>query len=92
VPIAPSTFKIKAQGLSDEQLAAARHVLHSQDRVIMIRGAAGTGKTTLLKATAEAIAANGRQVFVAAPTADGGEGSASPRRVRIGRYGRPFPG
>ena len=51
-----------------------RHVLHSSDRVILIRGAAGTGKTTLLKAAAEQIEGRGSSVHVFAPTTEAARG------------------
>ena len=35
--------------LSDEQKAAVRHLWESPDRVMLIEGAAGTGKTTMLQ-------------------------------------------
>jgi conjugative relaxase-like TrwC/TraI family protein len=56
--------------LKGEQLNAALHVLGSRDRVVGIRGAAGTGKTTMMKATVAAIEENGGgHVFVFAPSA-----------------------
>jgi len=60
----------KVGSLEGEQLNAALHVLHSRDRVVGIRGAAGTGKTTMMKATVAAIEENsGQQVLVFAPSA-----------------------
>ena len=53
--------------LSPEQANIARHVWDSPDRVILIRGAAGTGKTYTMKAT---IAGIDRPVVVLAPSAD----------------------
>lgn len=41
--------------LSQSQQAAIKHVWTSPDRLILIRGAAGTGKTTLTKAALEGI-------------------------------------
>ena len=38
----------RLEGLSDEQKAAVRHVWDSTDRVMLIRGGAGTGKTTMM--------------------------------------------
>lgn len=56
--------------LEGEQLNAALHVLKSRDRVVGIRGAAGTGKTTMMKATVAAIEEHsGSQVLVFAPSA-----------------------
>lgn len=57
--------------LSPEQAAIARHVWNSPDRVILIRGAAGSGKTHTMKAT---IAGIDRPVVVLAPSADASRG------------------
>ncbi len=56
--------------LEGEQLRAALHVLTSRDRVVGIRGAAGTGKTHMMKGTIAGIEEHGGgHVFVFAPTA-----------------------
>lgn len=55
--------------LSDEQKGAVRHILSSRDQVIALRGGAGVGKTTLMKAAVEAIEAGGTRVFAFAPSA-----------------------
>lgn len=55
--------------LSDEQQAAVRHILTSRDQVIAIRGAAGVGKTTLMKDAVAAIQQRGLRVFAFAPSA-----------------------
>lgn len=68
-------------GLSEEQKDAARQILHCRDRVVGIRGGAGTGKTRMMKATIEAIE-NGApdpsgfysKVFVFAPSAQASRG------------------
>lgn len=60
--------------LNVEQRRAVEHVLQSRDRVIVIRGVAGTGKTTMMKETVEAIEAKGRHVFTFAPSADASRG------------------
>jgi conjugative relaxase-like TrwC/TraI family protein len=65
-------------GLSEEQRRAARFILGSRDRVVGIRGAAGTGKTTMMKGTIDAIEQNehgrGAKVFVFAPSAQASRG------------------
>ncbi len=48
------------------QKAAVRHVFGSRDRVIIIRGVAGTGKTTLEREIGEALAQAGRPVVALA--------------------------
>jgi conjugative relaxase-like TrwC/TraI family protein len=55
--------------LNDGQKAAVRHILGSRDRVTMIRGAAGTGKTTLMQESVERIEESGHRVVVLAPSA-----------------------
>ena len=42
-------------GLSDEQKKAALHILKSRDTVTGVVGKAGTGKTTMMRATIDAI-------------------------------------
>ena len=54
-------------GLSDEQKAAVRHVWDSTDQVMLIRGGAGTGKTTMMT---PALARLGAPVVLLAPSAD----------------------
>ena len=51
---------------NDGQKAAVRHVLGSRDRVMIIRGVAGTGKTTLEQEIGEAVAEAGRPVVALA--------------------------
>lgn len=52
------------------QRRAVRHVLESSDRVLLIRGAAGTGKTSLMQEAVEAVEAAGQPVVVLAPSAE----------------------
>ncbi|MCE9534154.1 MAG: AAA family ATPase, partial [Planctomycetes bacterium] len=51
---------------NDGQKAAVAHVLGSRDRVMIIRGVAGTGKTTLEQEIGEALAEAGRPVVALA--------------------------
>lgn len=53
--------------LSDEQKAAVRHVWNSSDQIILIRGGAGTGKTTMMT---PALSRLGAPVVLLAPSAD----------------------
>jgi conjugative relaxase-like TrwC/TraI family protein len=46
-PLGDPNRPIMRERFNEEQKAAVRHVLGSRDRVMIIRGAAGTGKTTL---------------------------------------------
>jgi conjugative relaxase-like TrwC/TraI family protein len=55
------------KGLSAEQQAAVRHVWESPDRVLLIRGGAGTGKTRMMRQAVDGIE---KPVVVLAPSAD----------------------
>lgn len=57
-----------------EQRAAVLHVLRSRDRVILMRGAAGTGKSDTLLVARQAIENAGHQVFAFAPSATASRG------------------
>jgi ATP-dependent exoDNAse (exonuclease V) alpha subunit len=68
-------------GLTEEQNAAARHLLLSRDRVSGVRGGAGTGKTRMMKETITAIENAASEpggfyskVFVFAPSAQASRG------------------
>jgi conjugative relaxase-like TrwC/TraI family protein len=61
-------------GLHGEQLQAALHVLNSRDKVVGIRGAAGTGKTHMMKATIAEMEKHSGKVFVFAPSAQASRG------------------
>jgi len=71
-PAKPHRFK--RDKLNQGQRNAVEHVLASPDRVILIRGAAGVGKTSMMQEAAEAIEANGRKVFTFAPSANASRG------------------
>ena len=60
--------------LEGEQGEAVKHVLSSTDKVMIIRGGAGTGKTTLMTEAIRHIRATGQQVTVVAPTAEAARG------------------
>ncbi|MEM7603201.1 MAG: MobF family relaxase, partial [Verrucomicrobiota bacterium] len=68
--LVPDGHPLKRTFLSSEQKAAVRHILRSNDRVIALRGGAGTGKTTTMQEIVEAIESTGTQVFALAPSAD----------------------
>ena len=60
--------------LNDGQKAAIRHVLGSRDKVTIVRGAAGTGKTTLEQELGEALVESKLSVVALAPTAEASRG------------------
>ena len=57
-----------------EQSDAVFHILRSRDRVIAVRGGAGTGKTTMLKEAVAGIESAGHKVFAFAPSAEASRG------------------
>ena len=54
--------------LGDDQRAAVQAILASKDRLIILEGDAGTGKTTSLRAIIKGIEAQGALVFACAPS------------------------
>lgn len=64
-----SNWEIKRQWLDAGQQAAVQHVLQNRDRVAVIKGSAGTGKTSLMQEAVEGIRVGGHEVFVFAPSA-----------------------
>lgn len=60
--------------LEGEQHEAAAHVLTTTNRVSIIRGRAGTGKTTMMKEVIRLIEQTGCKVTVVAPTAQASRG------------------
>ena len=68
-PVAPD-WSPDGTALTPEQARAVAHVLGSRDRVVLVRGAAGVGKTTLLKE----VARHAPGVTVLAPSAQASRG------------------
>lgn len=60
--------------LSEEQQDAVRVILNSRDTVVGLIGSAGTGKTTLMRATVKAIEDAGSKVYAFAPSAEASRG------------------
>lgn len=67
-PLGAGGYRLAADVLNKQQQAAIWHVWQSQDRVMMIRGGAGVGKTTLMREAVAGIAAGGNKCFVFAST------------------------
>ena len=72
--LTPLYREVPDLSLNEQQAEAVRHVLTTGNRVSIIRGAAGTGKTTLMRQAADLIEKAGKQLFVAAPTAEAARG------------------
>jgi conjugative relaxase-like TrwC/TraI family protein len=73
-PLAPKRT-IQRDWLNREQKRAVRRLWDSGDRVMLVRGAPGVGKTTLLQEAVEGIEAGGRKVFAFAPSAEASRGT-----------------
>jgi conjugative relaxase-like TrwC/TraI family protein len=65
-PLGDPERSISRENFTEGQRAAVRHVLGSRDRVMIIRGAAGTGKTTLEQEIGEALAESGKPIVALA--------------------------
>jgi len=74
-PLVARHERFGREWLNDAQKRAVKHIVESRDRVIVMRGAAGVGKTTLMQEAVEAIQAGGTQVFAFAPSASASRGT-----------------
>lgn len=70
----PHYLTAPSLALDGDQAEAVRHVLSTRDRVSIIMGRAGTGKTTLMKEAVSKIQDIGKAVIVVAPTAQASRG------------------
>lgn len=68
-PLNPD-WECQEDWLSQEQRHAIDQLTHSRDRLQMLLGGAGTGKTTLMQQAVAAIKAGGHKVFTFAPSAE----------------------
>jgi conjugative relaxase-like TrwC/TraI family protein len=73
-PIQTGSHSFADARLNDQQRAAVLHLLQSPDRVMVVRGAAGTGKTTMMTEAVGAMEAAGTRVLTFAPSADASRG------------------
>lgn len=72
--VIPLYDQAPALNVTGQQKNAIEHVLTTNNRVSIVRGAAGSGKTTLMKEAAEKIKASGKELTVIAPTAQASRG------------------
>ncbi|AUD07249.1 MobF family relaxase [Spirosoma pollinicola] len=70
----PLYDKVPDLKLDGQQAEAVRHVLTTPHRVSIIRGAAGTGKTTLMKEAVGLMEQAGKKVTVVAPSSQASRG------------------
>ncbi len=73
-PIWGQPHEFSRDFLNDEQRRAVEHVLKSNDRVTLLEGGAGTGKTTLMKEVDEGMKKGGKKLFAFAPSAAASRG------------------
>jgi conjugative relaxase-like TrwC/TraI family protein len=73
-PLGERFHQFQDTELNDGQRRAVEHVLHSSDRVIIVRGAAGVGKTRMMREAVAGIEADGSKVFTFAPSAEASRG------------------
>lgn len=69
-PLVRGRITFDRDWLNDEQKRAVELMASSRDRVTLLRGAAGVGKTTLMQEAAQQIERSGTKVFAFAPSAD----------------------
>ncbi|WP_410879466.1 MobF family relaxase [Myroides sp. DW712] len=72
--VIPLYKQAPALNVTGQQKNAVEHILTTSNRVSIVRGAAGSGKTTLMKEAAEKIRATGKEITVIAPTAQASRG------------------
>lgn len=72
--LTPLYTEVPHLSLMGQQADAVSHVLTTSDRVSIIRGAAGSGKTTLMKEATQKMAEVGKAVIVVAPSAKASRG------------------
>ena len=70
----PKDYAITNKILNQGQLDALTALLQTRDRVSILRGGAGTGKTTLLHEFVKGVEANGKHILALAPTAAASRG------------------
>lgn len=70
----PLYRKAPELSLQGQQGDAVRHLLTTSDRVTIIQGAAGSGKTTLMREAVRHLEEAGKKVTVVAPTAEASRG------------------
>jgi conjugative relaxase-like TrwC/TraI family protein len=70
----PGKIRFNDDRLNEGQRSAVTHVLASSDRVMLIRGAAGTGKSTLTREAVSQLNERGKQIVMLAPSAEASRG------------------
>ncbi len=73
-PATTEPIAFHREWLNEQQKDAVRHVLHSRDRVTIVRGAAGAGKTSAMQEVREAAEASGVTIHAFAPSSGASRG------------------
>lgn len=73
-PLVNGPINLKRTMLNEQQRKAVQHILTSPDRLILLKGGAGVGKTTLMQETVEQIERGGHKILAFAPSADASRG------------------
>jgi conjugative relaxase-like TrwC/TraI family protein len=73
-PLHKKAAEFPTENLNNNQTRAVRQVLSSSDRVILLQGGAGVGKTTLMRETVRGIEESGKKVYAFAPSAEASRG------------------
>lgn len=68
------SYQFKADFLNVEQKAAISNVLKSKDKICIVEGGAGTGKTTLMQEVKSAVEEKGKKLFAFAPSSEASRG------------------
>lgn len=74
-PFVSTQVNLKRNWLDEGQKQAVQHIAQSRDRVMLLRGVAGSGKTTMLQELVETIEGSGTEVAAFAPSADASRGT-----------------
>jgi conjugative relaxase-like TrwC/TraI family protein len=73
-PFTGKVERFERDWLGADQKRAVKHIVESRDRVILLRGKAGVGKTTLLQEAKAMIESSGTKVLAFAPSAEASRG------------------
>ncbi len=73
-PLAPGGGDHAPDWFNEDQRQALTHLCEGRDRVMLLRGVAGAGKTSLLTELKKQVEGHGRQILAFAPSADASRG------------------
>ncbi|MGD9790593.1 MAG: MobF family relaxase [Phycisphaerales bacterium] len=73
-PLAPNRARVQREWLNEQQKRAVCHVLESKDRVMLVRGVAGAGKTSTLAEIRDALQEANVPIVACAPSSGAARG------------------